>query len=377
MKIAVLGAGVSGIIFAINRKKNFPHDEIIVFEHLDKPLKKILATGNGKCNIGNMVALTDKVDEKVEKILKKYDFDYQKHFLDSINIKTKLMGNLSYPISESAVTVRNALLKAVEKYQIKIELEIELFDYKIEGDAIQLITNKGDYKVDKFVIATGGKSVPHLGSDGSIIPLLEKQGYLIKDFAPGLCPIYTKENNKILDGVRVKSNVKIMDNKDIRFDEDGELLFRKHGLSGIVIFNASRIIAKNPNKPYTICVDYLPNVSEEELTEFLKNNDEETLLNSYLHPLLAKSILEKSSKKQSVIQNIKNATFIYDKSYDFESSQISVGGINFHQLNDDLSSKNENNVYFIGEILDYDGPCGGYNLMWAIASGLHVSDKIK
>lgn len=378
MKIGVIGAGASGITFAINRKMLYPKDEVIVFEHLDKALKKILATGNGKCNIGNTVDISDQFDEPIVKsLLREYPFDRQKEFLDSINIKTKLMGNLSYPITESAVTVRNALLKACDKYGVKIELESTPIDYKVSDKEIALITNKGEYHLDKLVFATAGKSSPNLGSDGSIIPLLEKHGYILKEFRPVLCPIYTRNRTKEVDGTRFKGKVSVYDDDEkLIFEELGEVLFKDKGLSGIVIFNSTRYMKEE--KPYRVRLDLLPDISKEELKEFLKKNGRDALLEAYLHPNLVKYILKSNPNDKELIDHyLKAMTFIYDKTYGFEVSHVSAGGIRFSDVNSNLESKSEKGIYFVGELLDYDGPCGGYNLMWAIATGLHVSKNIK
>ena len=128
MRIAVIGGGVSGVTFAINRKRNHPKDEIFIFEHSDKLLKKVLATGNGKCNIANAGELIYN-SQLAREIVSKYDYASQKEFLESINIKTKLMGDLSYPISESSVTVRNAYLKVVEKLGIVVLYNENIEDY--------------------------------------------------------------------------------------------------------------------------------------------------------------------------------------------------------------------------------------------------------
>ena len=378
MKIGVIGAGASGIVFAINRKMLFPKDEVIVFEHLDKPLKKILATGNGKCNIANTVDISDQYNEPIIKsILKEYKYNVQKEFLEKINIKTKLVGNLAYPISESAVTVRNALLKACDKYGVKIELESSPIDYQLSGDIITLFTNKGEFKLDKLVFATAGKSSPNLGSDGSIVPLLEKHGYKLIEFRPVLCPIYTRNRTKEVDGTRFKGKVSVYDDDEkLIFEELGEVLFKDRGLSGIVIFNSTRYM--KDEKPYRIRLDLLPDVSKEELKDFLKKNGRESLLEAYLHPNLAKYILKSDpNDKELIDHHLKAMTFIYDKAYGFEVSQVSAGGIRFKNVDAYLESKSEKGIYFIGELLDYDGPCGGYNLMWAIATGLHVSKNIK
>ena len=374
MKIAVIGGGVSGITFAVNRKKNHPQDEILVFEHGEKLLRKILSTGNGKCNIANAGEI-DKIynSDVATTIISKYNYQKQNEFLDSLNIKTKLVGNLSYPISESAVTVRNAFLKAVEEFGIKCFTSTQVLDYKKIDKGYIVQTNDGEHKVDVVVFACGGKSSPKLGSDGSIFESLKKHGYKVKELNPALCPIYTKEKTKILDGTRVKAEVALLDGSKEIFRESGELLFKEHGLSGIVIFNASRIIAQNPQKPYRIQLDLLPDISVDELKKFLKNNDKNSLLESYLHPNLAKYL----SDREDIIQAVKSLTFTFDRLYGFDNSQISVGGLDLNEVDAILQSKKEKGIYFLGEMLDIDAPCGGYNLMWAIGSALFVSENIK
>lgn len=373
MKIVVIGAGVAGLSFAINRKRLYPNDDIVVLEHLDKPLKKVLVTGNGKCNISNSSNRVFNEEKIAEDILKEFDYKKQKEFLDSLGIKTKLVNDLSYPISESAVTVRNLYLKEVEKLGIKILTNTAIKDYKINKN-IEVLSENGPLFADKLVFAVGGKSTPKLGSDGSILSLLNSHHYSLKEFNPALCPIYTKEKTKVIEGTRVKVNVKLYKNNEEIFNEDGELLFKEKGLSGIVIFNASRLIAKDINNNYVFKIDLLPSITVDELKDYLKHHNDIDLLESYLHPNIVKYINEKKNK--DVINEIKSLTFTFDKLYGFENSQISVGGIPFNEINESLESNREKNVYFIGEILNYDAPCGGYNLMWAIGTGLYLSKKI-
>ena len=377
MKIGVIGAGVSGIIFAINRKMKHPMDEVIVFEHLDKPLKKILSTGNGKCNIGNKNPHKESGKNAiVATILNEYGYDKQKEFLNSLNIKTKLVNDLEYPISESAITVRNLLLQSAEEHKVKILLEVNTLGYEIIEDGVVLETDKGKFIFDKLVFATGGKSSPKLGSDGSILPILKKHKYVLDDLIPSLCPIKTVEKTKVLDGTRVKAVVTLFSDKKQVFKEEGEVLFKDHGLSGIVIFNASRIIAKNIYKLNELKIDLLPGISEKELIAFLKEKGRNTLLDSYLHPNLVKYIKELKIKDEQLVATIKGLPFIFLEMYGFEYSQITVGGIDFEDLSPLLESLKEEGIYFLGELLNYDAPCGGHNLMWAIGTALYLSDKM-
>lgn len=377
MKIGVIGAGVSGIIFAINRKMKHPMDEVIVLEHLDKPLKKILSTGNGKCNIGNKIPHKESIKNAIiRNILNEYDFEVQKEFLNSLNIQTKLVNDLEYPISESAITVRNLLLHSAEQNNVKIITEINVLGYELIEDGIQLETDQGIQYYDRLVFATGGMSSPKLGSDGSIVPTLKRHGYMLSEFIPALCPIKTNEKTKVLDGTRVKATVTLFSDNKETFKEEGEVLFKEHGLSGIVIFNASRVIANNIYKLNELKIDLLPGISEKDLNTFLKEKGRETLLNAYLHPNLIKYIKELNIKDDKLVETLKALPFTFQELYGFDYSQISVGGIDFNELSPSLESLKEEGIYFLGELLDYDAPCGGYNLMWAIGTGLYLSEKM-
>ena len=377
MRIAVIGAGVSGIIFSINRKRLHPEDHIVIFEHLDKPLKKILATGNGKCNIANKKPIYQNYDEPiVQEILKTYNFEKQKEFLNSLNVKIKLVNDLAYPITESAVTVRNALLKAISELGIRIVTNSNVMDYAIKDGQLYLYVDETIIPFDKIVIATGGYSSPNLGSDGSFVKVIQYHGVKLEEFKPGLCPIYTRNSTKAVEGTRVKANVKLFNNDELLFNEDGEVLFKNKGLSGIVIFNMSRVIAPLPYKPYKIVLDLLPDISEKELRDFLKEKGRDVLLETHLHPNLAKWLNRDDYSDDDIIKQMKKMTFTFDELYEFDDSQISVGGIKFDQLTDSLEYKKEKGVYFLGELLNYDAPCGGYNLMWAIATGLYVANKM-
>ena len=377
MRILVVGAGASGVLFAIARKRSHPKDEIVILEHLDEPLRKILATGNGKCNIANVGLLKDIYNANfATDLVSRYNSKTILNFLDSLNIKTKCVGDLVYPISESAVTVRNALINACIKSNIKIICNEHVEDYVVNQNSIEVYTKGNSYKCDALVFASGGKSSPKLGSDGSTFELFKDHGYVLKEFTPGLCPIKVDEDVKVLDGVRVKASITLLKGNKKIHKEDGELLFKEKGLSGICIFNVSRIIAAEPKEKYTLKIDLLPEVSDEDLGIFLSFNSPKELLETYLHPKLAKYLEKENKKGLDLINSIKRHTFTFKDFYGFENSQISVGGVSLRNLKENFESIIERKVYFLGELLDVDAPCGGYNLMWAFASALYLSDKI-
>lgn len=371
MKILIIGSGISGLTSAIKLKRENNDNDITIIEHLNKPFKKILATGNGKCNItNNNIDFSLYNDPIFAKQIMGENY-YQKiiNFLDSINIKTKNVKDLIYPITESSETIYQAFLEEIHNLKIKIHLNEDFLDYHLINNKIEVITSLNKYIVDRLIISSGGKSSPQLGTNGNVLNILKNHKYKIEPFKQGLCPIRIKENVKDLEGLRVKGNVNLYMDDNLIHNEDGEILFKKDGLSGIVIFNISSIIARNKNHKYKIVIDTLKDINKEELIKDKHNLQKNVFLNKYAHPLLKNYIIKNNI---SLIDGLTKLTFTYDESYDFINSQVSVGGLLKSNLNDDLSSKIEKNVSFTGEILNIDGPCGGYNLSFAICSGLII-----
>ena len=368
MKIVIIGAGASGIVASINYKRNHRSDDVLVIEQLNAPLKKLLASGNGKCNLGNQAIDFNLYNnpEFAKKIISDYDY---KEFFNSISIETKTMGDLAYPVSESAVSVKEALLNTTKNLGISINTEEKLLDYNVKNN-IEITTNKGKYLADKLYFAGGLKSSPKLGSDGSVLDILLKHGYDIKLPEPGLCPLYTKEKTKIVDGIRVKSRVKLIENGKLIHEEDGEVLFKDHGLSGIVVFNIMSLIARDIKKDHKIYLDLLPDFSVEYLKKYRNSHKFSEFLLAFLNPKVSSYLQERFKTEDAIFASLKNLEFTFDKPYGFDFSQVSVGGIKVSEVDDNLMSQREKNVFIIGELLDIDGPCGGYNLTWAFASAI-------
>ena len=368
MKVIIIGAGASGVVAAINYKRNHTSDEVLIIEQLSSPLKKLLASGNGKCNLGNSnidFSLYNN-SEFAKNIIQDYNY---KEFFSSISIETKTMGELAYPVSESAVSVKEALLNEANKLGIKLNLEEKLLDYRV-SDKIEVVTNKAKYIADKLYFAGGLKSSPKLGSDGSVLDILSKHGYQLKDPQAGLSPLYTAEKTKIVDGIRVKANVSLFEDGKLIHKEPGEVLFKEHGLSGIVIFNTMSLIARNIKKSHIISLDLLPDFSAEYLKNYRKSHKFSELLLAFLNPKISVYLKERCKSDDEIFASLKDLKFTFDKSYGFDFSQVSVGGILVSEVDENLMSKQEKNVYIIGELLDIDGPCGGYNLTWAFASAI-------
>ena len=356
--------------------------------------RKLLATGNGRCNLLNKKINEFSFNNQETKNLIKEDILFEIDFFNNkLGIKLTSIENLVYPYSFNAKSFTNFLIEFIKNHNVRILNETKFIDYKkVDNEKYQIITDKGNYLSDYIIFASGGKSYPSLGSDGSVFNILKKHNYEITPIYPGLTPIRIKENVKEIENERIKCEVSLFTNKNkLIYKENGEIIFKKDGLGGICIMNISSLIVRNNLIDPTIKINFLNDVS---LNEFInifninrKNNNNNFLLSFYSERLA--SYLFKNINKlfnndinlnniKDVYNKLSNYTFSYFSNYDFSFSQVSVGGINYKSINiDDLSSKSEKNIYFIGEILDSDGLCGGYNLMIAFFSSLKVFSSLK
>ena len=384
MKIAIIGAGASGLVAAIKCKEKFPEYEVFLFDRMDAVARKVKATGNGKCNIGNLDSSFERYlhSSFVSRILKDYD---QETTLLSLGIPTKTMyGSGLYPVSESASNVVTLLEERARLLGVNIILNTRLSEYCLGDGKINLFFDKYQAKFDKVIFSVGGKSNPNLGSDGSLFEVFRRHSYLVADLTPGLCPIRVKEDVKALFGQRFHTMASLFIDGQFVHEEYGEVMFKKDGLSGIVIMNLSSMIAHKKTNDAKIYLAALNQKNEivtaKNLFEISKKNHNPLL--AYVGEELAAYICktadiiadhELSYEECQKLANIAAAIpFTYLDRYDFSFSQVTIGGIAIENLNGDLSSKVEDGVYFIGEVIDVDGPCGGYNLRWAIGSALHL-----
>ena len=379
MNIAVVGAGASGIYYSLLRKDKHPEDTITIFEKEIKPGRKILATGNGHCNLLNSSIRPEDFNDVpyMSSLLDKYPYAYLELVFSKWGIPLMRKGELVYPLSYSAKNFLNQLLGLLEDKNVKILTGIRIESYSRRNNGYYL-NDKGPF--DMVVFSTGGASTPKLGSDGDIFNEIADHGYDIAPLVPGLCPFILKEKVKSISGQRHKASVTLMINGKSVYSEKGEVLFKDDGISGIVIFNIESIYARS----YTnvndakLNVDLFSEYSEGELLEMIKASakiSKEYML-GFISPELINYLLPKGGKQSPEYwaHALKNVIFTIKDVYDFSSSQVTVGGINIKELDSKLMSKREKGVYFIGESVNIDGICGGFNLSWALLSALVASE---
>ena len=361
MRIGIIGGGASGTFAAIRIKELNPSFDVTIIERNDRLMKKVAVTGNGRCNYANLGSLENKYNNKfANQIINNLKPTEIVDIFERYGIHPTYIDNLVFPISLSAQTVVLMLNKRLEELGIKICLNEKVIDYQINGNQCLLKTDKQAHAFDKIVFSCGGKAYPQLGTDGSLFDILRQHGYQIETLSPSLSPIKVKENTKKVSGQRVKCLVSLLYKDKLYYSEEGEVLFKDDGLSGIVMLNMSQKINELADKKaIKIVLDLAPNnkVKPDQYLEFV-------------HPKVATYLTENNL-------SINALTFTFKNFYDFNVAEVSHGGVSLNDVNDYLNSKKENIVFFTGEVLDIDGMCGGFNLMFAFASAETVAKAIR
>ena len=393
-EIAVIGGGASGLMAAITAKKS--GKEVIILERKDRILKKVLITGNGRCNITNVNANISNYFGKnissVENILNRFTPQDTMDFFNELGIvcNEENRGKV-YPLSGQASSVVDALRFEAERLGIKIETEF--YVRKIEKDGFKFrIYSEGRKKIEagRVILAAGGQSYPELGSNGSGFELAKELGHSVTKLSPSIVQLKTEKHQvKGLQGIKTDVAVTAYgDNKKI-CTYNGELLFTDYGISGNVVFNISFVMPLYKNVEFEI--DFMEKFDYNELYEMLKErkrilshltmeNYFNGMINKKLGQFLSKvSGIEKLSKpvKDLNDSDIRKLCTVLKKyrvkileTTGFKNAQVTAGGVSLDEVNTEtLESKIVKGLYFSGEVLDVYGECGGFNLQWAWASG--------
>ena len=393
-EIAVIGGGASGMMAAITARKS--GKEVIILERKDRILKKVLITGNGRCNITNVNANISNYFGKnissVENILNSFNPQDTMDFFNGLGIicNEENRGKV-YPLSGQASSVVDALRFEAERLGIRIETEFYVRKIEKEGFKFKIYSeDRKKIEAGRVIIAAGGQSYPELGSNGSGFELAKELGHSVTRLSPSIVQLKTEKNQvKGLQGIKTDAAVTAYgDNKKI-CTYDGELLFTDYGISGNVVFNISFVMPLYKNVEFEI--DFMEKFDYNELYEILKERKKimshltmenyfNGMINKKLGQFLSKvSGIEKLSKpvKDLNDSDIRKLCTVLKKyrvkileTTGFKNAQVTAGGISLDEVNTDtLESKIIKGLYFSGEVLDVYGECGGFNLQWAWASG--------
>ena len=392
MEVIIVGAGASGLTCAITlaRKGNI----VTVLEKLSDSAKKILSTGNGRCNYWNTdfdnKNFYSKNDQFINSINTVENRKEVMDYFESLGVVPAIKNGYYYPSSMQASSIRDLLLFECNKLGVKIINDSNVVDAKKENNKFIVNTSNKTYFSDYLVIATGSYAYYKDKTNG--YDICKSFGHSIIPVLPSLVQLIGNDNfYKDWAGVRSNANVSIyVDDKYIK-DEDGEIMLTDYGISGICVFNLSGIAnrALYDNKKVNILINFLPDIDN--LYELLESRNNtvsnrnidmflEGLLNYKLIDIILKrSNIDKNKKyndlseeqKNSLINNIQkfNVSIIDSKSFD--NAQVCTGGINTEEIDSNtMESKLCKGLYIIGEVVDVDGICGGYNLGFAWLSGI-------
>lgn len=393
-KIIIIGAGPSGIIAALQAVKKH---EVILLERNEQCGKKILLTGNGKCNYWNeKIDVTKYQTDDVnilEKILDKTNQENVFEYLESIGIYPRVKNGYYYPYSNQASSIRKILLSELKRQKIEIITDFKVENIYYENKKFLITSNHGKVlQADKIILATGSKATPKTGSDGSGYILASKLGHTVNTVTPALSPLIAKENFlKDWNGVRAEVKISLYINDKKIKEETGEIQLTNYGISGICTFNISGIVSKNLklNNDVYVKINFFPYFNSdfynflEIRNKKMKDHTIEELLESIINyklmfVLLKKANINKSDKwddlskkeKMKLCNTIEAFKLkIYDTA-DFDKAQVCTGGISLKEINSNtMESKIVPNLFLVGELLDVDGNCGGFNLAFAWISG--------
>ncbi len=360
--LLIIGGGISGMVASIVTARR--GKSVAILERNEKVGKKLLATGNGKCNMGNAATLEGNYNTNaIIPVMKKYNLEIQTSFWNSIGVLTKEIEGRIFPYSEQASSVLNALREEISRLNIKVVCSKEVSSisngYEVDG-----------YKAKNILLASGSSA--GFGFDSGY--LYEKFGHRNTALNGVLVPLLTDtENLKGLRGVRLKALVKLIgDNKEIASTFD-EVIFKDNGVSGSAIFTLSTYIARTKAKKFNIILDLMPEYSESEIKEIITNLGG---VDHLFHKEIVNNIL-RLSKSCNIVKVIKNYTLSNAKLGSKELAQVMNGGLELEDFNMlTLESKFAKGLFASGEVLNVDGACGGFNIMWAVASGMAVGENV-
>lgn len=370
MKVIILGGGASGLMLASQLQNSKIDIDYLVLEKSTHVGKKILVSGNGKCNLSNT-----NITENCYNNLFGYQIATKQNVLKAFH-NMGLITNIDeqgrvYPYSLMANTVLDLLRVNIKDEHIQTSTNI----IKIRRNNNQFILTSDQnktYIADILIIATGGKTYY---KDSNSYILATMLSHRVTTLRPTLLPLKVSENLSPIENLRSKVKAQLITNQKVIFEDSGEVLYKKDALSGIVMFVMSSIIARNPNIKYQISLDLAPQISEEELKKYIENFP---TLEGMFPKMIAQYVLKqcKTNTSLEIAKKVKNLTFNVLENIDFKNAQVTSGGVDVLELNENLQSKIVPNLYFSGEIVDVDGLCGGYNLHFAFASAMLIANDI-
>lgn len=401
MHIVVIGAGASGILSAIYGKTKY--NEITVLEREAIPLKKILKTGNGRCNYYNdyqsIECYNSSNIELVKDLITKENLDEVKKFFNNIGIIPKIKDGYYYPNSNQASSIRNALLLKVLELDIKIKTNYYVLKIEKVEDKFLIYSKDERIVADKVIISTGSYASFKEKSLINGYEILKKLGHNLNPILPALVQLRGRGDYfNEWKGIRCDSKISLYVNNKLIKEEFGEIQLTDYGISGICTFNISSMasISLYNKDEVHVLINFLPSINN--ITEFLENRAKilgnrlcidffEGVINNKLTKVLLKEANISMDKiysnldileKQKIVNKLEKFKLEIIGTNDFLNSQVARGGVSLENINvKTMESLKIKNLYITGEVLDVDGICGGYNLTFCFISGMLAGRSVR
>lgn len=405
-RIIVVGGGASGMMAAIAAARNGA--SVTLLEAMERTGKKLLLTGNGRCNLTHMddhpeFSCFGAETEFIRSVMQQFLPGKVRDFFEELGLLTMEKNGYVYPVTGQASSVHEVLMTELRRLKVKVKCSEKIAFIEKKADVWLVRTAAWQYECDALILACGSKAAPKTGSDGSGYTLAKMAGHRISPVFPALAPVICRESwLSLLAGVRCRAAVSLFAAEKGKTEKDtlvrresGELQWTNYGVSGIVIFQLSRFIASCPaERTMYLEIDLLPDTTEEELAALLAKRAlrlprerVSVLLEGCFHEKLIPVLLQLAGvpKKlccdnlsgpkgaallEKLIHTAKHLLLTPAGTKSFDVCQVCQGGVDTSQVKmGSLESELASGLYFAGELLDVDGLCGGYNLQWAWASG--------
>ncbi|MBO5068801.1 MAG: NAD(P)/FAD-dependent oxidoreductase [Roseburia sp.] len=426
--VAVIGGGAAGLMAAITAAR--AGAKTLIIEHMDRVGKKILATGNGKCNYTNALQGTPFYRGEnpafVMPVFQQFGLEDTLAFFQQIGIYPKCRNGYYYPSSEQAASVLDVLRMEADYQKVDIETSCEIKNIKRQNGSYKISTNKDSFLAKNIIFTPGLLASPKTGSDGSAFPYIEKFGHHFIDIVPALVGLQGRQSFfKALAGIRAEASIELYvetlqmrspksydfncnisekesfkgktqekeQNYKLICTEQGELQLTDYGISGIPVFQISRYATRalHEGKKVYASIDFMPRLEHPALLALLterfgvqahEKTTSEALVGLFnkklIDVLLKESGIDlrlpakkiKKTQLQQLCETVKAFRVDITGSKSFDQAQVCAGGVDTSEINaQTMESKFVHGVYFAGEVVDIDGTCGGYNLQWAWSSG--------
>lgn len=390
--IAIIGGGASGLVAAISAKRHNPDLRVTIFESNQRVGKKLLTTGNGRCNLGNYGSFEGKYHGDVDfamNVLNRFGTSDTIDFFTGIGVEcVELEEGKLFPSCLQAGGVVDQLRFMAEDLCAEILIENPVEDLSFKNGLFMIKTPQNTFAARRVIVSVGGAAAPKSGSDGKGYSLLTKFGHKKTSIHPAIVQVIT-DNAPIkgLSGIKVEGKISCRTGQETRV-EYGEILFTDYGLSGPPVLQISGMISRNGGGEITL--DFIPERTFGEILEVLKrrksifkNRTAQHLLLGFMNKRLGETVIKRAGiSLQTPISelsegNLKEITSKIKKfqlnakgTKGFDAAQVTAGGISTQHFNPEtLESTLQKGLYAVGEVLNVDGDCGGFNLQWAWSTG--------